>query len=318
MLTKTEATQLLNQLGAERTPFYFFCDFLAEKWFIQLVNEPNKEVQFSFGENPSLTTENIQFLKYPISFEEYQEAFEKVKSEIFFGNSYLANLTFPTSIETNLTLLEIFQLAKAKYKVFVKDQFVCFSPESFVKISKNEISSFPMKGTINASIENAEEIILADEKEQAEHATIVDLIRNDISQIAKKVHVPRFRYIDRIKTHEGEILQVSSEIKGSLQNNWQSKLGDILNKLLPAGSISGAPKKKTIEIILEAEPYQRDFYTGICGYFDGESLDTGVMIRFIKQQKNKLFFHSGGGITYKSDAQKEYQELIEKVYLPFS
>ena len=87
-------------------------------------------------------------------------------------------------------------------------------------------------------------------------------------------------------------------------------------KLLPAGSISGAPKKKTVEIICKAENYKRGFYTGIFGFFDGEKLDSGVMIRYIEEQNGKLIFKSGGGVTTFSDEEKEYNEMIDKVYVP--
>jgi len=86
--------------------------------------------------------------------------------------------------------------------------------------------------------------------------------------------------------------------------------------MLPAGSISGAPKKKTIEIIREVEGYERGFYTGIFGYFDGKNLDSAVAIRFIEKQGEKLIFKSGGGITYQSDWEKEYEEMQKKVYVP--
>jgi len=111
-------------------------------------------------------------------------------------------------------------------------------------------------------------------------------------------------------------LQVSSEISGTLPKNYYSNLGNIFRKLLPAGSISGAPKAKTLQIIHEAETYSRGFYTGVFGYFDGSKLDSGVMIRFIKKENEKLFFCSGGGITAKSNHQNEYNELIDKVYVP--
>jgi len=93
-------------------------------------------------------------------------------------------------------------------------------------------------------------------------------------------------------------------------------LGDILFSLLPAGSISGAPKAKTLEIINQAEGYNRGFYTGICGWFDGENFDSAVMIRFIEQNGENLIFKSGGGITAQSELTKEYEELIQKVYVP--
>ena len=101
-----------------------------------------------------------------------------------------------------------------------------------------------MKGTINATLPDAENQLLTNEKEQREHYTIVDLMRNDLSMVAEHIQVKKFRYIDRIKTQKGEILQTSSEIYGKLNENWQNQIGDILEKLLPAGSISGAPKEK--------------------------------------------------------------------------
>jgi len=93
-------------------------------------------------------------------------------------------------------------------------------------------------------------------------------------------------------------------------------MGDILLSLLPAGSISGAPKIKTLEIIKEVESYRRGFFTGVFGYFDGEQLDSAVMIRFIEQNPNQLIYKSGGGITIDSNVSLEYQEMLEKVYLP--
>ena len=86
--------------------------------------------------------------------------------------------------------------------------------------------------------------------------------------------------------------------------------------MLPAGSVTGAPKEKTVQIIRETEPFERGFYTGICGYFDGESLDSAVMIRFIEKTDNEMVFRSGGGITARSDASSEYLEMIDKVYVP--
>lgn len=175
-----------------------------------------------------------------------------------------------------------------------------------------------MKGTIDASFPNAKKVILADPKEAAEHATIVDLIRNDISIVADQVWVERYRYIEPVKTNQKTLLQVSSEIAGILPDHFDGEFGDLLLKLLPAGSISGAPKPSTLQIIKDAEGYDRGYYTGVMGYFDGKNFESAVMIRYIENQDGKLVFKSGGGITAKSDAQSEYQELIDKVYLPFA
>ncbi len=195
---------------------------------------------------------------------------------------------------------------------------MCFSPESFVKIKGKTISSFPMKGTIDATLPNAEDLILNDEKETAEHYTIVDLIRNDLNLVSKNVRVERFRFTQKIDTAKGKILQVSSEICGDVPENWNEHLGDIFSKLLPAGSITGAPKEKTVEIIRNVESHQRGFYTGVAGIFDGENVDSAVLIRFIEKKGDRYFYKSGGGITASSVAEKEYQEILQKIYIPVS
>lgn len=247
---------------------------------------------------------------------EYEKAFKLVQKELVEGNSYLCNLTFETPISISLSLQEIYAQSRAKYKLWIKNRFTVFSPEIFVQIHNNSIKTFPMKGTIDSAVSDARKKILADTKELAEHITIVDLLRNDLNMIAQNVTVKRFRYIDEIRTSQKHLLQVSSEICGTLEENWQHRLGHIIYSLLPAGSVTGAPKKKTLEIIQEAETHRRGYYTGIMGRFDGNQLDSAVMIRFIEQREGQLYYKSGGGITIYSDCHKEYQEMIDKIYIP--
>ena len=153
-------------------------------------------------------------------------------------------------------------------------------------------------------------------KEMAEHTMVVDLLRNDLSIVSNRVRVEKFRYVDEISAGEKRLLQISSKISGELDENWNKKVGDILVSLLPAGSITGTPKRKTVEIIKKVEKYDRDFYTGIFGVFDGKSLDSAVMIRFIEKDKDGEFYYkSGGGITCDSNASLEYQELLDKIYI---
>lgn len=321
----SEFKNQLNYWGSSHTPFFFCVDFELEKPFALMLKEVNnKKIFFSINEFSNTTLPPLpgekagvrDFKKFPISFADYEIKFNKVLQHLEYGDSFLTNLTIKTKIETDQSLQQLFQTSTAKYKLLFNNQFLVFSPETFIRINKNNIFSYPMKGTIDASIPNAEEVILNDEKEKAEHITIVDLIRNDLSLVAENVHVSKFRYIDKIKTSNKDLLQVSSEVTGILPDDWSSHLGDILVSLLPAGSISGAPKKKTIQIIAEAEQEKRGYYTGVFGYFDGELLDSGVMIRFIEQDNNQLYYRSGGGITTQSDAKTEYQEAIDKVYVP--
>jgi para-aminobenzoate synthetase component 1 len=173
-----------------------------------------------------------------------------------------------------------------------------------------------MKGTIDAAVPDAEKVLLNDEKETAEHVTIVDLLRNDLNMISNNVRVEEFRYIDRLKTNFKELLQVSSVVAGDLEKDYHKNLDDLFDKILPAGSITGAPKKKTVEIIKDAENYNRGYYTGVFGYYDKGVLESAVMIRFIEKENDRYYFKSGGGITIYSDPEKEYQELIDKIYVP--
>lgn len=317
MLTTHSIFEQMNKLGADKVPFFFMIDFLKEHGEVIPLADLLDDIQFSMhAEKQEISHKDFLFAKHPISYEDYQKQFKVVHDNLMFGNSYLTNLTCATPIKTNLSIEEIYKLTQAKYKLNYKNQFVCFSPEIFVQIKNGKISSYPMKGTIDASIPHAKEIILNDEKEAAEHATIVDLIRNDLSLVSNNVTVTNYRFIDELITNDKTLLQVSSEIVGDLEDDFTSQIGTIFDKLLPAGSICGAPKKKTVEIILEAENYNRNFYTGVFGVFDGENVDSAVMIRFIEQENNQLIFKSGGGITAKSECESEFNEMIQKVYVP--
>jgi len=323
IIPSIEAIYKMDEFGKKGVPFLFIIDYNAQNAIVLSEKNLNSsKILFDFPnasnapKKSKRIVKNLRFDKFPVTKEEYFKKFDFIKNEIQKGNSFLTNLTLPTPISTNISLEDIFYLSEAKFKLYLQDWFVVFSPEIFVNIEKNKISSFPMKGTINAKIPDAENIILNSTKEKAEHATIVDLIRNDLSIVASDVEVKRFRYVERIKTNQSELLQVSSHIEGKLSSNYKEQLGSIIFQLLPAGSISGAPKPKTLEIIEKAENYERGFYTGVCGFFDGNNLESAVMIRFIEQTESGLIFKSGGGITFLSNPENEYEELIEKVYVP--
>lgn len=318
------AFDTMNQYGSKGTPFLFVIDFECEKLIVLPLDKAAAAGVFynfhgigNFSAELPVNLPPLEFRKYPIDFPTYLKSFELVKEALNFGNSYLLNLTFATPVEINRSLSDIFLLSQAPYKLLFREDFTVFSPESFVRIDQSGIiSSYPMKGTIDASLPGAARSLLSDPKELAEHNTIVDLIRNDLSMVATAVRVKRFRYLEEIQTNQKQLLQASSEITGRLGADWPGRLGNIIRKLLPAGSISGAPKKKTLEIIREAETGSRGFYTGIFGIFDGQNLDSAVIIRYIEQQKERYYFRSGGGITVNSSAISEYQELIDKVYVP--
>ena len=336
----------LNQWGHEKKPFVFLIDFEQKKplawqvedcpdWFqfkFTKTNSVKKELQNSTTIDETLLAvdhkdvnsvensfidkaqqSNGLLIKHPIKTSEYQYKFNQVFEALHKGDSFLMNLTIPTPVQNTSDFQTYFDHAKSKYVIWLKEQFIAFSPETFIQIKKGKIATFPMKGTIDASLPNAKELLLNDPKEFAEHATIVDLLRNDLSRVASKVKVTNFRYYEEIQTQNGAIGQVSSAIEGELPTDYASRIGSILYDLLPAGSVSGAPKKKTAELIASIEGCDRGYYTGIAGYFDGTNLDSCVLIRYLGTDN---VYHSGGGITFQSDMASEYQEMINKVYVP--
>jgi para-aminobenzoate synthetase component 1 len=310
--------KILNRYGTAREPIFFMIDFDLSNFVIHPLAQLPEDICFSLDEKlPHEITEDKNYSYTAVDFESYKQAFDQVIEEIRKGNTYLLNLTFPSKLSIQHNLEDIYRYTDAKFKLRYRDKFVCFTPERFVKIQNNTIFTYPMKGTIDAKIPNAKSLILHNEKEMAEHVMVVDLLRNDLSMVAQNVRVKKFRYIDKIKAGERELLQVSSKIEGDLPGNWQDRLGDILTTLLPAGSITGAPKKSTTEIIKRVENYKRGYFTGIFGVFDGENLDSAVMIRFIEKTEAGYLYKSGGGITIDSDLVSEYNELKEKIYVPF-
>mgnify|MGYP000318786823 CR=1 FL=1 len=328
LYTKEQAIRQMNYLGQSCRPFIFIINYQQDASYIEAVSSVDPaEILYNlngFTNQPMFAENNIAFLSrkrlrwqsFPESLATYQHSFDIVQRNIFAGNSFLTNLTCRTPVETNLTLKDIYCYSKAMYKLWVRDQFTVFSPEIFIRIQQGKICSYPMKGTLDASLPSAVRQLMDDPKEAAEHATIVDLIRNDLSIVADRVSVSRYRYIDELQTNRGTILQTSSEIQGILPDNYLENLGNIIFRLLPAGSITGAPKTKTMQIISEAETYERGFYTGVMGYFDGNNLDSAVMIRFVEQEGDRMYFKSGGGITCRSEAQSEYHEMKQKIYVP--
>lgn len=315
----------LNTWGAARLPFFFMIDFEMKKPWAALLEELYIDQPLVWYDFPSITNcirgqsfspPDAGLKKIPLKENEYRQRFDKVMQHLRMGNSYLVNLTCKTPVQLSCSLKEVFLFSRAKYKIYIPGRMVVFSPETFITISGNTIRTFPMKGTIDASVPDAAQRILENEKEKAEHVTIVDLLRNDLSRVARKVEVKRFRYVEEIEAGGKRLLQVSSEITGLLPDNYQASLGSLLAELLPAGSVSGAPKNKTCEIISDAEGEDRGYFTGVCGVFDGYTLDSAVMIRYIEQTDKGMFYRSGGGITVRSEADAEFAEMINKIYVP--
>ena len=314
----------MNELAREKKPFLFILDFDLKTPIVEeLDNIPSNRIQYYLNgisnqdQNINIHPDkSIDIRSQTIDYESFQNKFAKVQAEIRAGNTYLLNLTFRHPVRINKSLKDIFYLSRAKYKLWLNDKFVLFSPESFVKIKDGEIFTYPMKGTAEKKDENSASQLLKDDKEAAEHATITDLLRNDLGRVANNIRVKRYRFIDEIITEKKTILQVSSEISGKLSSYFLERPGDLFQEILPAGSVTRAPKKKTVDIIKNVENYERGFYTGVFGIFSGKDIDSAVMIRFIEKKNGKYYYKSGGGITFMSDPEKEYREIKQKIYVP--
>lgn len=312
-----EFVEKINNFSKHGIPFITICDFSMDECIVcELGDAQKKGIFFEFGclegYEKGLSIKKAKLLKEPPPFDEYRKKFDFIIDEIKNGNVYLLNLCCKSEIKTDLSLEEIYRYAKAPFKLYLKDRFVSFTPEPFVSIKGDRITTNPMKGTINANIKNAKELLLGSEKELAEHVMIVDLLRNDLGRVARGIKVDEFRYVERVN----DILQSSSKISGKLNMPLKGNLGDILAALLPAGSISGTPKISALNIIKKVEGFERGFFSGVCGVYDGEEFRSFVLIRFVEQEGDKLYYKSGGGITLDSDVLGEYNEMCEKIYFP--
>lgn len=304
-----------NRLGREGKPFLIIVNYNKNIVITTPLDELElHDIEFQIDE-VQLNLRAIDFQKKVVSLENYKKMFNKVIDSIKRGFTYVLNLTQPTEVLVNSTLKEIYNHAEARYKLRYKDDFICYSPETFIAIKDNKIATYPMKGTLDASTPDGENLLYNNQKESAEHVMIVDLLRNDLNMVSKNVRVEKFKYIERINSGKGELFQMSSKVVGELEDGWQSRIGDILETMLPAGSITGTPKRKTVELINEIENYDRGFFTGIFGVFQDNSFRSGVMIRFLEKRDGKFIYKSGGGVTLDSDLQSEYREMIDKVYL---
>lgn len=174
---KQNIIDCINHLANEKEPFLFVVNYAGSEAYIRKLSEiAIDECLYDFEgitnvkrQSLSSVTKHPTWKVFEPNFEDYTKSFETVKSNILRGNCYLANLTCKVAVDCNLTLEDIFLRAKGKYKILLKDnnsnmQFVCFSPETFVRIKNGMIFSYPMKGTIDASLPEAEQVLMSDKK----------------------------------------------------------------------------------------------------------------------------------------------------------
>lgn len=257
--------------------------------------------------------------------EKYIQAFKRVKEYILSGDTYQINLTQCFQAQTSNTLqplenfINLSKLAQAPFSAFFehdKTVLMSASPERFIQILGKELLTQPIKGTRKRGNSPREDAKIIEElrqspKDQAENLMIVDLLRNDLS-ISSKIGSVRTEQLFDIESF-GTIHHLVSTIRSTLDDN--SSNTEALLAAFPGGSITGAPKKRAMEIINELEAKPRSFYCGSLFYCSGENLDSNILIRTFELDKTTGIIETwaGGGIVSDSNAEGEYQESLDKI-----
>ncbi len=250
--------------------------------------------------------------------DEYLEAIRKCIHHIATGDMLQANITMRFSgryLGDPLTLYEALQQSTPNpffAYLDLESPLISTSPESFLHISRNTITSRPIKGTIRTEIDGKDQVGYLEQnpKNCSENIMITDLIRNDIGRISKigSVHVPVLCGTKKFN----QIYHLETVVKGTLKD--RVMLSDVLKSNFPGGSISGAPKVKAMEIIDDLEFADRGPYCGTIGFFGSSGfISSSIAIRILYFHEDKYYLHAGGGIVIKSDPQDEYDELLLKV-----
>jgi len=262
----------------------------------------------------------ISELRSTITKKEYIDKINKIKWHIHEGDIYQANFTSRMDLKSTRAPFDTYKrlrrLNPAPYGCYINFsdyQIISSSPERMFLKQGNYITSGPIKGTIargNNVIEENENLakLLDSEKDKAELLMIVDLVRNDLGKIARTGTVS----VDSIYKPEiySSLIHLVSDISAELKSD--TKITDIFHALLPGGSITGAPKKRAVEIIGENEDTPRGVYTGCIGYVDGETADFNIAIRTLTHSNGLYHIHAGGGIVADSDPENEYNEMLLK------
>ena len=268
-------------------------------------------------------SKNIKPIKLTSNFtkQEFENAVQKVRDYIRSGDIYQANLTQRFSGQTTLSSYELYRdlrrFSPAPFGAFLNfDKFhiLSNSPERFIKCIDRKLETRPIKGTRPRGKDEAEDLKLREElvnseKDRAELLMIVDLERNDLSRVSKvgSVKVPELFVIEPY----ANVNHLVSTVVGTLKDDYS--VVDVIKATFPGGSITGAPKIRSMEIIEELEPTKRNVYTGSIGYigFDG-NMDLNIAIRTIVKQDENVYFQVGGGMTWGSNPSDEYQETLDK------
>ena len=253
--------------------------------------------------------------------EDYKKAVTRLKEYIVSGDVYIANMTQrfwcyneENSFNIYKKLRSINKAPFSAYLNFEDFQIISSSPERFIQVKDNKAHTRPIKGTRprGASLEEDEKNkleLINSEKDKAELLMVVDLERNDFSKVCKPHTV---KVTENFKLEEyATVFHLVSTVEGELKN--ESSSVKCIKECFPGGSITGTPKIRAMEVIEELEGLKRNLYTGSIGYFDfNGNCDFNIVIRTIIKKDNKAYFGVGGGITYDSIEEDEYNETLDK------
>jgi para-aminobenzoate synthetase component 1 len=260
-------------------------------------------------------------LRSNFTHERYLEAVQKARDYIIAGDIFQVNISQRFEADMTLPPYELYRRLRkinpapfASYLNFDGVTVASASPERFLRLSGDRVETRPIKGTRPRGKDPARDEALAQElvnsfKDKAEHVMIVDLERNDIGRVCRfgTVRVSELMALEKYAT----VFHLTSTVEGQLRPGENAV--DLIKATFPGGSISGAPKVRSIEIIDELEPTRRSVYTGSIGYlsFDG-GLDLNIVIRTILVKDGKAYFQVGGAVVYDSDPEAEYVETLDK------
>jgi len=256
-----------------------------------------------------------------VSKEEFCDMVLKTKEYIKNGDIFQAVISMRFETEYKDSLLNAYRVLRttnpSPYMVFMQNgdvQLISASPETLVRLQNGILTTFPIagsrpRGRNRDEDEALEKELLGDEKELAEHNMLVDLARNDIGKISKysSVRVVNYKMIHRYS----KIMHITSEVEGHIREGKDAL--DAIEALLPAGTLSGAPKIRACEIIEEIEKEPRGIYSGAIGYIDFTgNMDTCIAIRMAVKKNSKVYIQAGAGIVADSVPEKEYEESGNK------
>lgn len=253
--------------------------------------------------------------------ETYRSMVERAKEYIVEGDIFQVVLSNRLEAPIEGSLFQTYRVLRtlnpSPYMFYLSGEdveVVGASPETLIKLEEGVLHTFPLAGTRARGKDEAEDErlskeLLSDEKELAEHNMLVDLGRNDLGKISEYGSVAVERYLDIEKY--SHVMHIGSTVKGKIRKEYDAL--DALAAVLPAGTLSGAPKFRACEIINELEDNKRGIYGGAIGYLDfGGNMDTCIGIRIAYRKNGKVFVRSGAGIVAESDPQKEHEECQNK------